>query len=50
MSLRSIRNGIAVVVLFPIAVVVYPTWILYNMARFIWIGLDEQWEELQKSE
>ena len=47
---RQIRNWVAVVVLIPVALVVYPTWALYHMARFIWIGIDEMWAELQKPE
>ena len=45
---RQIRNWVAVVVLIPVAVVVYPAWALYHMARFIWIGCDEMWAEGQK--
>ncbi len=45
---RQVRNWVAVLVLMPIAVVVYPAWILYNMARFIWVGCDQWWKDLQK--
>ena len=47
---RQIRNWVAVFVLIPIAVVIYPTWALYRMARFIWTTTDEAWERLQKPE
>jgi len=47
---RQIRNGVAGVILIPVAVVVYPTWVLYRMARFLWIGLNEDWAEIQKPE
>lgn len=45
---RQIRNWVVVGVLIPVAFVVYPTWALYRMARFIWMGCDETWKDLQK--
>ena len=47
---RQVRNWAVALILIPIALVVYPTWALYHMARFIWIGCDEMWAELQKPE